>query len=103
MRARTLRRGLVLPAAAMVVAVGALGGCGGGHSSPATDGPLSSGNGIHDPATQHEACVPGGRSYTFGFDQFTNYGHSTVIMDRLVLSIRATCACSAPMPCPETE
>lgn len=85
MRARTLRRGLLLPAAVIGVAVAALGGCGGGHGSPAKDGPLSAGNGIHDPVPHDAVCAPGGRSWAFGMDQFTNYGHSTVVLDRLVL------------------
>ena len=85
MRVRALRCGLLLQAAAMATAVAALSGCGGGHANPATDGPLSSGNGIHDPAPQSEVCAPGGRSWAFGDDQFTNYGHSTVVLDRLVL------------------
>jgi hypothetical protein len=63
----------------------ALGGCGSGRSGPVTDGPLSSGSGIHDPGSRITICAPGGRSYAFGLDSFTNYGHTTVILDRFVL------------------
>lgn len=52
---------------------------------PETDGPLSSGNGIHDPAPHNTVCAPGGHSYTFGLDHFTNYGHRMVVLDRLIL------------------
>lgn len=85
MRARTVRGVLLLPAAIMAVGAAALGGCGGGHGSPATDGPLSSGNSIHEPANHVEICAPGGHSWTFGLDDFTNYGHSMVVLDRFVL------------------
>jgi len=85
MRARAIRGVLLLPAATIAVAVAALSGCGGGHSSRTTDGPLSSGNSIHDPANHHAICAPGGHSWTFGLDEFTNYGHNTVVLDRLVL------------------
>src|ERR1700761_4351871 len=54
-----------------------LGGCG-GRSGPDSDGPLSSGNGIHDPIPRGSICVRGGRPQTFGDQQFTNYGRTTV-------------------------
>ncbi len=71
---------MVALSAALVIV---LGGCGAG--GPAADGPLSSGNGIHDPIPRGSNCVPGGRSWAFGFQQFTDYGHTTVILDRVVL------------------
>jgi len=71
----------VLTAALAVV----IGGCTGGHVAPVTDGPLSSGNGIHDPVPRGENCVPGGRSWAFGLQQFTNYGQTTVELDGVVL------------------
>jgi hypothetical protein len=73
-----------LPLAVLaVVFATALGGCGGG--GPATDGPLSSGNSADGPIPSGSICVPGGRPQTFGDQQFTNYGHVTVVVDRVVL------------------
>ena len=85
MRAQTGRGARLIPAVALAIAVATLGGCGGGHRGPVTDGPLSTGNGIHDSGSRITICAPGGRSYAFGLDSFTNYGHATVILDRLVL------------------
>lgn len=73
----------VLALAALVTASS---GCGGG--GPASDGPLSSGNGGNggnDPNPRFSVCAPGGQPWAFGFDQFTNYGHTTVVLDRVVL------------------
>jgi hypothetical protein len=76
---------LPLAVAAMATAlVSALAGCGGG--GPAADGPVSSGNSMHGPIPRGSQCVPGGRPQAFGFDSFTNYGHTTVILDRVVLA-----------------
>ena len=73
-----------LPLALVVLALAsAVGGCGGG--GPATDGPLSSGNGIHDPVPRGSICAPGGQPWAFGLQQFTNYGNTTVVLDRVVL------------------
>lgn len=30
-------------------------------------------------------CAPGGHQWAFGLQQFTNYGHTTVVLDRVVL------------------
>lgn len=86
-----LTRSLVL---ALALAA-ALGGCGGrspaspagpaGPAGPATGGPLSSGNGIGDPSPPGSICAPGGQTWAFGLDQFTNYGHTAVVLDRVVL------------------
>jgi hypothetical protein len=87
MRARTTGGARPLPVAAAVVAVAlasALGGCG-GAGGPATDGPLSSGNGANDPIPRGAICAPGGRPQAFGDQQFTNYGDTTVVLDRVVL------------------
>jgi hypothetical protein len=81
MRARAIRlRPLQLAA---IATVAALGGCSGG--GPATSGPLSDGLSSRSPAPLWSQCVPGGRPVAFGFDSFTNYGHTTVILDRVVL------------------
>jgi hypothetical protein len=62
-----------------------LGGCHGGGDGPSADGPLSSGNSIHGPIPTGSICAPGGRPQTFADQQFTNYGHITVVLDRVVL------------------
>ncbi|HUC59384.1 MAG TPA: hypothetical protein VMA95_18420 [Streptosporangiaceae bacterium] len=67
-----------------VVLVSGLGGCG-GQADSVSDGPLSSGNGIHGPVPRGSICVPGGQAQTFGDQQFTNYGHRAVVLDRVVL------------------
>jgi hypothetical protein len=83
MRARTIRlRPLRLLVLAVAVAF-AQGGCGG--SGPATDGPLNSGNSIHGPIPSGSECAPGGRTWAFGLTSFTNYGHTTVVLDRVAL------------------
>lgn len=61
-------------------------GCGGGSHVSRVVGPLSSGNGIHaSPTRGFGICAPGGRPSAFGFDLFTNYGHSMIILSRVVL------------------
>lgn len=82
MRVKRLTVAAVAVAAALLVC--ALGGCS-RNAGSATDGPLSSGNGVHDPIPRGSICVPGGRPQTFGDQQFTNYGHATVVLDRVVL------------------
>lgn len=83
MRGLKIRR-KALAVVALVALVIALGGCDGG-GGPATDGPLSSSTSMHGPIPAGSQCVPGGHSWAFGFQQFTNYGHATVILDRVVL------------------
>jgi hypothetical protein len=85
-RARTIRvRALTLGALALsVVLASALGGCG-GSSGPADDGSVSSGSSMHGPIRTGSNCGPGSQAWAFGFDQFTNYGHTTVVLDRVIL------------------
>ncbi len=82
MGARTRCVGTLPLAVSVLALVSVLGGC---SSGPAPNGPLSSGGSIHGPIPRGSQCVPGGRSQTFGFDQFTNYGHTTVTLERVVL------------------
>lgn len=83
-----LLRGMPLTVVALVALAITLGGCGGGGGSggPTADGPLSSGLGIHDPSPPSTICAPGGRPWAFGLESFTNYGHTAVIVDRVVLA-----------------
>ncbi len=76
-------RPLPLVVALAAALVSALGGCGSG--GPAADGPLSSGYSVHGPIPRGSICVPGGRPQSFGDQLFTNYGHATVVLDRVVL------------------
>jgi hypothetical protein len=63
-----------------------LGGCSGGTGSAIqSGGPLSSGNGVHDPIPTGSICAPGGRAWTFADQQFTNYGKVAVVLNRVVL------------------
>ncbi len=64
------------------VLVSALGGCGGGGGS-AADGPL--GSRVDGRIPRGSNCVPGGHAQAFGDQQFTNHGHATVVLDRVVL------------------
>ncbi len=86
MRTATVRlKSLSLAAMALAMALPcALSGCGGSGGS-ATDGPLSSANSMHGPIPRGSECAPGGRSQAFGFQTFTNFGHPTVVLDRIVL------------------
>jgi hypothetical protein len=65
----------------MVVLVG----CSDSGGSLSADGPLSSGNGIHDRIPTGSICAPGGRAQTFGDQQYTNYGNQPVVLNRVVL------------------
>ncbi len=40
---------------------------------------------MHGPIPQGSECVPGGRPQAFGLQQFTNYGGTTVVLERVVL------------------
>jgi hypothetical protein len=76
----------VIPAALAAVSLAAaLASAGCGSSSPATDGPLSSG--VDGMIPRGENCVTRFVSelQTFGDQQFTNQGHATVVLDRVVL------------------
>jgi hypothetical protein len=75
---------------ALVVALAsALAGCSSSSHGPAADGPLSSGAGKDGRIlTRGGECATrfyGGRRKAFGIAQFTNYGHVTVVLDRVVL------------------
>ncbi len=82
MRVATMRlRSLPLAALALAMALAfGLSGCG-GNGGPATNGPLS----LHDSVPLGSNCVPGGHSWAFGFQQFTNFSHVTVVLDRVAL------------------
>lgn len=82
---RTLKRRRKLIATLTLAAVlsSALAGCGGGSGGPATDGPL--GSGVDGTIPRGSICLPGGQPQTFGDQQFTNHGHATVVLDRVVL------------------
>ena len=60
-------------------------GCSDSGGSLSADGPLSSGNGIHDRIPTGSICAPGGRAQTFGDQQYTNYGNQPVVLNRVVL------------------
>ncbi|HXW43543.1 MAG TPA: hypothetical protein VEL03_02065 [Streptosporangiaceae bacterium] len=77
-RGKLLRCAVVALAVALTSAVG---GC--GSSGPATDGPLSSAENGRTP--QGANCAPGGELQSFGTERFTNYGHVTVVLDRVAL------------------
>lgn len=84
MRARASRWS-ILSALLAVTAVLGLAAAGCGSGDPASDGPLSSADGRKGPIPDGAICVPGGRPQTFGDQTFTNYGTSTVVVDRVVL------------------
>jgi hypothetical protein len=74
--------------ALLVALASALGACTSAGSGPAADGPLSSGVGKDGRIIPHDGeCATRfyGRLWAFGIDQFTNYGHATVVLDRVVL------------------
>lgn len=67
----------------------ALAGCSSASGGPATNGPLNSGAGKDGKILPHGGGVCVGRLVSrlqaFGDVQFTNYGHTTVVLDRVVL------------------
>ena len=67
--------------------------------SPAADGPLSSGDGPHDPIPRSAVCTPYGGPQTNGLQVFKNFGNTTVILTGSCCCVRATSDCSAPTPC----
>ncbi len=86
MRVRAMRV-RALPLTVMIVAtalVSSLAACDGGGGT-ATDGPLSSGDGVHAPIPKGSICTPSGGPQTSGFQVFTNYGKTAVVLDRVVL------------------
>ncbi len=82
MRARTIRVKLLLLTA--VALASALTGCTSG-GSPSADGPVSSSSSRHGTIPNGSQCVPGGGPQTFGDELFTNFGNTTVTLDRVVL------------------
>jgi hypothetical protein len=73
---------------ALLLLAAALAGCHSGGAGPATRGPLSSGAGKDGTILRHGGeCVTRfyGRNWAFGIAVFTNYGHATVVLDRVVL------------------
>lgn len=89
MRAPHMRMKLLLAVGALAVTLASsLGGCSSDSHGPATDGPLSSGAGKDGrilPRGGECATRFYGQRWAFGVAQFTNYGHATVILDRVVL------------------
>lgn len=86
MRARPRVKLSQLAALALAtVLVPTLAGCA-SSSGPATDGPLSS-RGANGVVPRGSYCGPArvGQPIAFGDEVFTNYGHSTVVLDRVVL------------------
>lgn len=85
MRARSLPLTVVALAGLLAFA---LAGCSTPASAhdPATNGPLSSGTSAHGRIPRGGNCLNRrGVPETFGDQQFTNYGHVTVVLDRIVL------------------
>jgi hypothetical protein len=73
---------LLATAAAAAALTSAVAGCGNG-SGPVTGGPLSSSENGTTPGGTN--CAPGGELQSFGTELFTNYGHATVVLDRVAL------------------
>jgi hypothetical protein len=74
----------VLALAALLA--GGLAACSSSKSSgPSADGPLSSGL-TRTQIPRGGDCAPGGEGpFTFGVQIYTNFGHTTVVLDRVVL------------------
>jgi hypothetical protein len=85
MRAPNVRMKLLPAAVTVLLACGAAACGGGGHSDLPAQGPLSSGLKPGDIPRGYQ-CAPGGEGpFTFGDQQYTNYGHVTVVLDRVTL------------------
>jgi hypothetical protein len=86
---RTRVKPLPLAATALGLALASgLGACSSAGHDPAANGPLSSGTGKSGKILPHDGeCATRfyGRRWAFGIDQFTNYGGTTVVLDRVVL------------------
>jgi hypothetical protein len=83
-------RSLALVVAALAaLLVPALAGCSSPSHDPAANGPLASGTGKDGRTLGHggSVCLPrfNGWRETFGDVWYTNYGHTTVVLDRVVL------------------
>lgn len=84
MRTRVGHGGALPLAVLALVLATALSGCG-GHGGPTADGPISSGSSMRGAIPSGALCAPGGRPQAFGFTQFTNYGKTGVVLDRVDL------------------
>lgn len=84
MQARTIRIYALPLAVVLTTLASVLAGCS-GKGGPADDGPLSSGNSIHGPIPRGSVCTPTGGPQTSALQSFTNYGSTTVILDRVAL------------------
>jgi hypothetical protein len=74
----------VAAALAVLLACG-MAACSSDPGGPSSDGPLSSGL-KHGPIPKGSICVPGREGpQTFGDQIYTNYGHTTVVIDRVTL------------------
>jgi hypothetical protein len=82
MQAPKVRTGVIVLAVASATV---LTGCGSGSSGPAADGPLRSG--VDGRIPRGSTCTPARmrQAVGFGFEQFTNYGHTAVILSRITL------------------
>ena len=78
-----MRAQCVVALAIAAVLAASLSGCRSG--APADDGPLSSADHMHDPIPGGSICTPYGGPQTDGFVTFTNFGGTTVTLDRVVL------------------
>jgi hypothetical protein len=81
---------LLMAAAALpALAVATVAGCStAGARDPATNGPLSSAASAHGRIPRGGNCVtfpPSTPAQAFGDQTFTNYGHVTVVLDRVIL------------------
>jgi hypothetical protein len=76
-----------LPLVTAIVALAALGGCGGSSTTHAmsTDGPLAGGS--YGSISAGSVCAPAsvGQPRTFGTERFANDGSTTVVLDRVAL------------------
>jgi hypothetical protein len=100
-------KSLAAVALAVLLTCGAA-ACSSGHSStdPPDNGPLSSGRSATD-IPGGVQCAPGGEGpITFGDQVYTNYGHTTVTLDRIVLTDphnqRIIGAYAMPLPATES-
>jgi hypothetical protein len=75
---------LLLAAVALAAAL-ASAGCGSNNSGPATDGPLRGGAFGYSGGGSDCSPARAGQPVSFGDEQFTNHGHDTLVLDRVVL------------------
>jgi hypothetical protein len=80
---RVARARLLTLAIVSATLLAGLAGCGRDHVS--SDGPLSSASSRHGLIPNGAICAPGGHPETFGDQIFTNFGKTTVVLDRVTL------------------